>query len=79
MGTALNMVATDFVLGLELAALDAGNRRVQAQRVVDHVDLAVVFHLVDGFRIAQIGAAQFLHIVVQRLVGAVVAPCRSGC
>ena len=60
----------DLVLGLELAALDARNRRVQAQRVVDDVDLAVVLDLVDRLGVAQIFGLQLLHVLVQRLVGA---------
>ena len=44
----------NFGFGLQLAALNAGDRGMQAERVVEDVDLVVVHHLVNGRRAAQI-------------------------
>lgn len=41
---------------------------MQAERVVDHVDLAVERHFVNRGRIAQEFVAQILDVVVQRTV-----------
>ena len=60
----------DLVLGLELAALDARDLRVQAEGVLDHVDLAVVGDLRDRLGVAQVVVFQLLHVVVERAVGA---------
>ena len=60
----------DLVLGAQLAALHPRNVRVLPQRMLDHVDLAVVGNLVDQVAIAHIGVLQVRHVLVQRAVGA---------
>jgi hypothetical protein len=60
----------DLVLGLELVALDARNRRMQAKRMLDHLDFAVEGDLADRLGVAQELGLELLDVVVQRLVGA---------
>ncbi len=60
----------DLVLGFELAALDPRDRGVQAEGVLDHLDLVVESDLVDRGGVAQEFSFQVLDVVVQGLVGA---------
>lgn len=43
---------------------------MRAQRLLDDMQLAVERHLAQLSRVAQIFAFEFLHVVVERLVGA---------
>ena len=58
----------NFGFGLQLAALNAGDGGMQAERVVEHVDLVVVHHLIDRRRAAQIARLQILGVLVQRFI-----------
>ena len=58
----------NFGFRLQLAALNAGDGGMQAERVVEHVDLVVVHHLIDRRRAAQIARLQILGVLVQRFI-----------
>ena len=66
---AKNRRDADLRLGLQLAALHAGNGGVQAERVFQHVDLVVVHHLVDRRRALQIPVFQILRILPEGFIG----------
>ncbi|KAF7963214.1 hypothetical protein AWV80_12445 [Cupriavidus sp. UYMU48A] len=59
----------EFLLGLELAALHARDRGVQAQRLVGGFEARVVADLVQRRRAAQVFLLQFSRVVVQRAIG----------
>ena len=58
----------DFPAGLELAAVVAGNGGMRAQRVFDHLQLAVIQHLAQRHRLAQVTLLDGLHVVVELAV-----------
>ena len=55
----------DLAARLEPAALYPGDRGVGAQRVLHHLQLAVVDHLAQRHRFSQMPVLQRLHVVVQ--------------
>lgn len=55
----------DLAAGLEPAALYAGDRAVQPERVLEDLDPAVVFDLVDRRGVAQEAVFQFKDIVIR--------------
>ncbi|MNC67674.1 hypothetical protein D3C75_1181880 [compost metagenome] len=59
---------TNFRFGFELVALNTGHRRVQAQRVIQHVDLAVISDFINRRRIAQILIFEILRPGIQRFI-----------
>ena len=54
----------DLRFGFQLAALNAGNGGMQAERIVQHVDLTVIHHFVDRRRAAQKAVFQVLGVLI---------------
>ena len=66
----------NFRFSFQLTALHAGNGGMQAERIVQHVDLTVIHHFVDRRRAAQKAVFQVLGVLIQRFIAVNVVPLR---